>query len=57
MWTYSKKEYFMFVFVFFHFVIISSFKRSDIGCVKKIVYYFPTCDHNSQNYITSSFSF
>ena len=27
-----------------HFVIIYSFKHSDIGCIKKIVYYFPTCD-------------
>ena len=36
----------LWAFTNFHFVIISSFKRSDIGCVKEIVYYFPTCDHN-----------
>ena len=33
-----------------HFVIISSFKRSDIGCVKKAVYFFPTCDSNKANH-------
>ena len=35
----------LWTFTNFHFVIASSFKRSDIGCVKKIVYYFPTCRH------------
>ena len=34
-----------------HFVIISSFKRSDVGCVIKIVYYFPTYDRNIDNNI------
>ena len=36
----------LWTFTNLHFVIVSSFKRSDICCAKKIVYYFPTCDHN-----------
>ena len=36
----------LWTFTNLHFVIISSFKLSDIGCVKKIVYYFPICDRN-----------
>ena len=37
----------LWTFANFHFVSISSFKRSDIGCVGKIIYYFPICDRNN----------